>query len=113
MIESARVNPELTIDVGSAHELWANGESVVIDVRIPDDYKKMHIPGAFNLPLEELPDRVAELPRDLDTPMLSVCQRGNISLPGVLLMASLGYRNAKSLAGGTDAWAEAFTTEAS
>lgn len=113
MIENARVNPDLIIDVESAHERWLRRDSVVIDVRIRDDYEKGHIPGALNIPLAELPDRIAELPQDLDTPILSVCQRGNISLPGVLFMASLGYRNARSVTGGTDAWAEAFTTEAS
>ncbi len=113
MIENARINPYLTIDVDSAHGPWLNGESVVIDVRVADDYNKNHIPGAINIPLEELPDRVAELPQDLDTVVLSVCQRGNLSLQGVLFMASLGYRNARSLTGGTDAWAEAFATESS
>ena len=113
MIENARVNPDLTIDVDSAYKRWQSGETVVIDVRVADDFDKMHIPGAVNIPLQELPDRVAELPADLETPLLSVCQRGNLSLEGVLFMASLGYRNARSLTGGTNAWAESFATESS
>jgi len=60
----------------------------------------------------DLPQHVGDLPEDLDAPVLSVCQRGNISLSGVLYLQSLGYRNARSVTGGTNAWLErGFTTE--
>ena len=46
--------------------------------------------------------------------MLTVCQRGNISLPAMLFLASLGYRNVRSINGGTNAWRElGFATESS
>ena len=48
----------------------------------------------------------AAQPHDRDVPILSVCQRGNISLSGVLYLQSLGYRNARSVTGGTNAWLE-------
>ena len=47
-----------------------------------------------------------DIAADLDTPVLTVCARGNISLPGVLYINSLGYRQAHSLTGGIGAWAE-------
>ena len=58
------------------------------------------------MPLDELPDLAAFLPEDRDTPVLSVCERGNLSLSGVLFLNSLGYRNARSVTGGTEAWDE-------
>ena len=104
----------MTIDVDSAHRLWQHPDTLVIDVRDHDDYRVEHIPGAVNLPLNELADRVAELPSDLDTPVLGVCQRGNLSLSGVLFLASLGYRSARSVTGGTNAWVDKdFATEVS
>ena len=106
MIENARINSELTIDVDEAYELWHAEKPFVVDVRDYPDYREMHIPGAVNVPLYELVDRVPDLPEDLDAPVLSVCQRGNASLPGVLFLKSLGYRNAKSITGGTNAWSE-------
>jgi rhodanese-related sulfurtransferase len=43
---------------------------------------------------------------------LTVCGRGNISLPGVLYLNSLGYREAHSVTGGIGAWSErGFVTE--
>jgi rhodanese-related sulfurtransferase len=60
-----------------------------------------------NIPLLDLPDNQDLLPSDLDTPLLTVCARGNISLPGVLYLNSLGYRDAHSLTGGMVGWVEA------
>jgi cysteine synthase/rhodanese-related sulfurtransferase len=106
IIEHTRHNPHLTIDAESAHHTWRAGGSFVVDVRQPDEYARGHIPGSVNIPLLELPDRQDLLPADLDTPVLTVCARGNISLPGVLYINSLGYRQAHSLTGGIGAWAE-------
>ena len=114
MIENARTNPELAIDTAAAHELWKAEDPLVIDVRSEPSYRRTHVEGAINIPLEELPDRIAELPEDRDTPVLTVCDRGNISLPGVLFLSSLGYKNARSITGGTNAWQDAgYATEAS
>ena len=114
MIENTRVNPDLTIDVASAHELWEKQEPFVIDVRVYDEYRDTHVQGAVNIPLDELHDRRSELPEDHQTPVLTVCQRGNISLSGVLLLTSLGYQNARSITGGTNAWQEmGYATESS
>ncbi len=114
MIENVRANSDLTIDVDSAHELWQKKEPFVIDVRDRDDYQNTHVRGAVNIPLAELPEYVSDIPQDRDTPVLTVCQRGNISLTGVLFLTSLGYRNARSMTGGTDAWRErGFATESS
>lgn len=40
------------------------GDVVVLDVRPDVEYAGGHLPGALHVPLEELPDRLAELPRD-------------------------------------------------
>ena len=115
MVENTRVNPDLTVDVEAAHGLWQQEDKpTVIDVRTYDDFRRGHIPGAINLPLHEMADRVDELPQDLEGAVLSVCQRGNLSLSGVLFLTSLGYRNARSVTGGTNAWTEkGFATESS
>ena len=106
MVENARVNSHLAIDIEDAHDLWQTQRPFVIDVREPDAHNQRHIPGAINMPLDELPDLAAFLPQDRDTPVLSVCERGNLSLSGVLFLNSLGYRNARSITGGTEAWDE-------
>lgn len=44
----------------------ATGDVVVLDVRPAVEYAAGHIPGAVSVPVEELPDRLAELPADAD-----------------------------------------------
>jgi len=105
MIRNARTAPNLTIDLEEAAELVEEG-APVIDVREADQYAKAHVPGAVNIPLLYLPDHLDQLPEDKDAPILSICNRGNLSLAGVLYLHSLGYRNARSVNEGTIGWAE-------
>ena len=106
MVENVRGSADLTIDIDAAHVQWQGGKSSVIDVRPSDQYREAHIPGAISMPLSELGEDLSALPSDLDAPILSVCQRGNASLSGVLFLKSLGYRDVRSIIGGTLAWRE-------
>lgn len=106
MVENVRTNPDLTIDIAGA-EQWKDDGAFVLDVRNEDTFGEAHVPGAWNTPLLELPDRTDELPEDKEAPVLTICQRGNISLSAVLYLKSLGYQNARSVTGGTTAWIEA------
>ncbi|MFF4585052.1 ArsR/SmtB family transcription factor [Streptomyces sp. NPDC001388] len=42
------------------------GEVVVLDVRPAEEYAAGHIPGALSIPVEELAERIAELPDDAE-----------------------------------------------
>ncbi|MCY0944523.1 ArsR/SmtB family transcription factor [Streptomyces antarcticus] len=48
------------------------GEVVVLDVRPAAEYAAGHIPGALSIPIEELADRIAELPAD--TEVVAYCR---------------------------------------
>ena len=106
MIETARINSNLSVDVDAAHDFWQEHKPLVIDVREPDAHRQRHIPGAINMPLDDLADLAPFLPENRDAPLLSVCERGNLSLSGVLFLNSLGYQNVRSITGGTEAWDE-------
>jgi cysteine synthase/rhodanese-related sulfurtransferase len=106
MVENARSNPDLNIGVERARRLVDEG-AFVLDVRGEGSFAERHVPGARNTPLLDLPDRVWELPENKHEPILAICQRGNLSLSAVLYLKSLGYENARSVTGGTNAWSEA------
>ncbi len=53
-------------------ERLRSGEVTLIDVRPPEEYAAGHVPGALNLPLEELEQRLAELPGD--QPVVAYCR---------------------------------------
>jgi ArsR family transcriptional regulator len=43
-----------------------DGDVVLLDVRPEDEYGLGHLPGALNIPLRQLEQRLAELPRNLE-----------------------------------------------
>jgi len=100
-------NPNNTCEVTDlATALSDSNKPLVIDVRGPDIYKKQHVTGAVNIPVDQIAARRTELPQDLATPIVTVCMRGNASISGMLVLQSLGFTNVKSLNRGTMGWAE-------
>jgi len=68
------------------------GEAAVIDVRPVEEYRAAHLPKAMSLPLEELEERMAELPSDCE--VVAYC-RGPycvLALEAVTLLRKRGYR---------------------
>lgn len=81
----------------------ARGEALLIDVRPAVEFQHGHLPCAIPLPLEELPERLAELPRD--RPIVAYC-RGAYCLfadEAVALLRQHGF-DARRLEGGWPEW---------
>lgn len=79
------------------------GEVVVLDVRPPEEYAAGHIPDAISIPLDELVDRLAELPTDHE--VVAYC-RGRycvLAREAVALLESAG-RRARALTDGMLEW---------
>jgi molybdopterin-guanine dinucleotide biosynthesis protein A/rhodanese-related sulfurtransferase len=90
------------IDVDTLAERQGSG-SVIIDVRMPDEYVEGHVAGARLIPLPEVPDRLAEVPTD--QPVLVICKSGGRSLRATEFYVAQGI-DATNVAGGTMAWIE-------
>lgn len=107
LVQNSR-NPHNTLEAERLVALLEKPEvdPFVIDVRSAEVYAKQHIEGALNIPMAELAERQSELPTDRDALIVTACFRGNMSISGMLILQSLGYRNVKSLNGGTLGWAE-------
>jgi rhodanese-related sulfurtransferase len=57
--------PERYISVDEARKLADTARRpIFVDVREPAQFAELHIRGARNVPLTELPKRVAEIPRE-------------------------------------------------
>jgi cysteine synthase/rhodanese-related sulfurtransferase len=106
MIANSR-NPYDTIEIEEvAKQLQSDRKPLILDVRDRLTYLRKHIPVAKNIPNDELIDLANELPQDREAPIVTVCNRGVMSLTGLLLLKSLGYRNVRSMNGGTLGWSE-------
>jgi rhodanese-related sulfurtransferase len=84
----------------------AASKPLVVDVREADEYATGFVEGAINIPLRELPTSLRALP-SLDAPVVVACRSGHRSAIGMAMLRMLGYRNARSLDGGLNAWSQA------
>lgn len=92
--------PEVDIEaLAAALEVGAP----LIDVRRVDEYAEKHVPGAILIPLDELGERVDEVPKG--ERVFVICAVGGRSLTAARALNDAGC-NAVSVAGGTNLWAE-------
>lgn len=73
----------------------------LLDVRRPEEYAAARIEGAVLIPLNELPERLAELPKGV--PLVVMCHHGMRSAHAVHHLREAGL-DAINLTGGIDAW---------
>lgn len=69
----------------------------LLDVRTAEEYASGHVPGAVNIPIDELRPRLDELPKDRE--IWSYCYVGQRSYIGVRMMVQHGF-DAKNITGG-------------
>lgn len=89
------------VSVAEAAALREAG-AFILDVRQPEEWAEVHIPGAILIPLGELPGRVAEVPRDRD--VVVVCRSGNRSEAGRDILRGAGHTRVTSMTGGVREW---------
>jgi glyoxylase-like metal-dependent hydrolase (beta-lactamase superfamily II)/rhodanese-related sulfurtransferase len=74
----------------------------VVDVRTASEYRGGAIDGAFNIPLNQLSRRIAEIPRDRD--VVVHCATGYRSSIASSLLGRRGFDNVADLVGGFEAY---------
>lgn len=78
-------------------------DHLVLDVREPDEFARGHLPGALNLPLDQLRSRLSELP--LKRPIVAYCQVGMRGYLATRILVQKGF-DAINLAGGYRTWTQ-------
>jgi len=81
----------------------AGDDGLLLDVREAWEYELCAIDGSLHIPMNGLPGRVAELPKDRD--IVVVCHHGGRSAQVTMWLRSQGFGRAINLDGGVDAWA--------
>lgn len=90
------------ITVQEAYRHYQAGDYFLLDVRTPQEWNEAHVPGAVLIPLDELPQRLDEVPRD--RPVMVICRSGNRSAVGRDILKDAGFTQVTSIAGGIRAW---------
>jgi rhodanese-related sulfurtransferase len=76
----------------------------VLDVRTPAEFGSVHIPGAYNVPLDTLAEHAAELERHVTEPVMLVCRSGTRASQACDKLATTGMANLHILDGGMQSW---------
>lgn len=110
---SPRKEPEAAAAEAEEAEVEVDGEGVLalrsagrsllfLDIREPHEIRHGHVAGATLLPMNQVPERLAELPRDQT--IIVYCAAGARSFGVAHYLREQGYPEAWSLIGGIGAW---------
>lgn len=107
----AKLTPEMVnegrvwrdVDAAAGARLFAAGELHVIDVRTPQEAAAGILPGARLIPIDELPQRLREIPKD-GRPKLIYCAGGARSAAACELLEQHGHVELYNLECGFAGW---------
>ena len=96
--------PSVEISPTQAYAKYQQG-AFFLDVRSQDEFSQFHIKGSTLIPLDELQNKLSELPKDKD--IVVICLSGHRSLSGTTVLQQAGFMHVSCLKGGLQAWMDA------
>ena len=95
-IEAADLNTQIT----------SGKAPTILDVRGGDEFTGPlgHIPGALNIPLGDLPNRLSEIKARTNSPISLVCRTDKRSARAAELLKESGFQDLRVLRGGMEQW---------
>ena len=102
-VEVAQLGPN--VDVATVNGLLGRDDVVILDVREQSEYDAGHIPGVKLIPLNDVPNRLNDIPKD--KPVIVTCRSGNRSGQATDFLRQQGYTNVHNMTGGINAWQQA------
>ena len=94
------------VDISSqeALALQKSGEGLLfVDVRTPEEYASGHVPGAVNIPKDQLPSRLSELESARDR-VVVYCERGPRAQAAAATLTQAGFTGVRHLTGDMAGW---------
>ncbi|MFO1020763.1 MAG: FAD-dependent oxidoreductase [Planctomycetales bacterium] len=93
-------HPQITVDELDSISGEPNAP-YLLDVRTPTEFQAGHLPGAVNLPVDELREKLDQLPRS--RPVVAYCQVGQRGYLALRILIQNGFE-VRNLSGGYKAW---------
>lgn len=78
--------------------------ALILDVRTPEEYASGHVPGAVNVPYDQLPARLPELEARRGDPAVVYCEKGPRASKAIVSLESAGFVSVRALAGHMAGW---------
>ena len=93
-----------TVSLQQATLLVNRSNGVLLDVRDKKEFDKGHIVNALNIPLAKLAERVSELNKHKDSPLIVVDHMGQQAGEAVKILTEAGFAEVVRMAGGMTEW---------
>ena len=77
----------------------------VLDVRTPEEFATGHVPGAVNIPYDQVASRLVEIPKDKD--VVLYCRSGRRAGIAAAELEKAGYKDLQLMQGDMPAWEKA------
>lgn len=71
-------------------DIVLQGKGTIIDVRTPQEYSGGNVVDSINIPLQEIPQRIAEL-QSIEQPFILCCASGNRSGQATEYLTKQGF----------------------
>lgn len=100
-----RIAPVKGLKTLSSEDFQSNiegSDKVLLDVRQPSEYHEGYIPGALNIPLTQLKQRIADIPQDKE--IYLYCRSGMRSKQAARILSKKGFSNLSHLHRGISHW---------
>ncbi len=99
-------NPTLQVEFPEVYEIWKSKKTIFVDARSEASYRRGHIPGAINLPINRIIPHLKMLPTNKEIPLITYC--GNIYCPNahqlMEVLLGRGYKNVRFFPRGIKGW---------
>lgn len=92
------------LSTAEAINLINRNHALVLDVREDTEFASGHIVDAKHIPLAKLAERLNELNKYKDKPILVNCQRGMRSAKACEILRKAEFKQVNNLQGGLEAW---------
>ncbi|MDH5648621.1 MAG: rhodanese-like domain-containing protein [Gammaproteobacteria bacterium] len=92
------------VNCSHAVQLMNHQDAIVVDVSEPNEFQIGHVPGAKNLPIGSLENRLTDLEKYKAKPIIVSCRSGNRSKKGALMLSKHGFKPVYEMSGGMVAW---------
>jgi len=80
----------------------SNSTLILLDVREPWEIDFASIENSVNIPMNQVPERLSEIPTDKE--IVVMCHHGGRSLSVAQFLAHHGFNNISNLTGGIHSW---------
>jgi rhodanese-related sulfurtransferase len=87
-----------------AEQIQLERAPLIVDVRSEKEYAEAHIPGAVNIPYDQLGDRLSEIDAAKTDEIVVHCLSGYRAEIAEKLLSEAGYSNVRDLDGHMNAW---------